>query len=160
MATCSRQLSDPGRCFNPLPAPEYREMKSKKISVAVPKYKFQSAPCTKSTGRWIAMHNPQDLIECFNPLPAPKYREIIISISPSITAISFNPLPAPKYREMSLTRHECATRDTERFNPLPAPKYREIPAAFATNVGHIRICFNPLPAPKYREMELYGSYAG
>ena len=109
-------------CFNPLPAPKYREINLFKKSwfisyvsihslhrstgryylgmVSFKMFTFQSTPCTEVQGDPPRpAHRPHGL--CFNPLPAPKYREI--QHTPLIDQVRacFNPLPAPKYREMS-----------------------------------------------------------
>ena len=66
-----------GICFNPLPAPEYREI-SASVHLLI---------C--------------DFRESFNPLPAPEYREMVCIWRPlSIEDERFNPLPAPEYREI------------------------------------------------------------
>ena len=63
-----------GLCFNPLPAPEYRE-----IALA--------GGCPS-------------MIVGFNPLPAPEYREIHVWFLKIHRRMCFNPLPAPEYREI------------------------------------------------------------
>ena len=66
--------------FNPLPAPEYREIRLAR--------RFR------------------DKLEIvgFNPLPAPEYREISRPMISSRGDLSFNPLPAPEYEGDSSVR--------------------------------------------------------